>query len=223
MKNAKFILSARLSCISVLAIALLAISAAAQAQTEGAVGMAVRARADLNLETARKKDPVDHGSSITNDYHIGVDDLLRIELKDIPDVPKSVRVRSDGTISFPLAGENVVVAGKTASAVEALIADAVKTVTSGGARVKVTEYLSHTITVWGLVETPGEQQIQRDAVPFYVIKAMMSVGHGSDRVRIMRANSAKPEEFNLGSLPLDSVLVYPGDSIEFANGPGKGN
>ncbi|MBI3313084.1 MAG: polysaccharide export protein [Candidatus Omnitrophica bacterium] len=37
-------------------------------------------------------------------YHIGVGDLLEVEVYDEPDLTKEVRVLTDGTISFPLLG-----------------------------------------------------------------------------------------------------------------------
>ena len=72
-------------------------------------------------------------------------------------------------------------------------------------------------------EGPGEQQIQRDAVPFYVIRAMTGIDPRADRVRITRAVSAKTDEFALNDRSLDAVLVYPGDSIEFADAGNAGN
>ncbi|MEP6946596.1 MAG: polysaccharide biosynthesis/export family protein [Acidobacteriota bacterium] len=224
MKNGKFIRSACISSTSILAIALFAISASAQNQTDvndsnaGLTGSYAKANATVMSEAARPT-PVSPESV----YRIGVSDVLRIEFNDVPGVPKVVRVRSDGTINFPLAGDNVVIAGKTAADAAAMLSEAVKAVSIGGVRVKIAGFLSHTITILGLVDSAGEQEIQRDAVPFYVVKAMTTVAPGADRVRIQRVNAAKGEEFALSAAVLEKMLIYPGDTIEFADGRREGN
>lgn len=155
----------------------------------------------------------------TDIYRIGADDVIRIELRDVPGVPKLVRVGSDGMIDFPLAGEAICVEGKTLAEVERLISGAVKLIENARVKISIYGYASHTITVWGLVDQPGDLQIQRDAVPFFVIRAMNGIDSRADRVRITRASSAATSEYPLKSSALDAILVFPGDSIEFASGP----
>ena len=148
-------------------------------------------------------------------YRIGVNDLVRIELVDVPGVPKTLRVRTDGTIDFPLAGGDIDVAGKTIAEVESLLTGAVKLVNAPKIKLKVCEFISHTVSVWGLVNQPGEHQIQRDAVPFYVLRAMAGVDPRAVRVRITHASTAATDELLLTDAALDTLFIFPGDSIEF--------
>ncbi len=197
-------------------------SAFAQTQPE-------RARAIASLTTA-ETGPINanNGSRSaaavrpTDVYRIGNGDVIRIDLRDVPGVPKLVRVDHDGTIDFPLAGADIIVSGKTLGEVELMISRSLKLVENARVKVNVLDYNSHTITVWGLVSQPGDQQIQRDAVPFFVIRAMTGIDPRADRVRITRASSAATTEYLLNSNVLDAELIYPGDSIEFANGPNAG-
>jgi protein involved in polysaccharide export with SLBB domain len=151
-------------------------------------------------------------------YRIGVKDIVRIDLQNVPGAPKFLRVQADGTIDFPLAGENVAIAGKTPAEAEKMIVQSIKLVNNARVTVRVREYASHIVSVWGLVDQPGEQQIQRDAVPFYVIRAGTTIDSRADRVRINRGSSTMTEEYQLSDVRLGTVLIYPGDSIEFANG-----
>jgi protein involved in polysaccharide export with SLBB domain len=159
----------------------------------------------------------------TRIYTIGVNDILRIELKDVPGVVRTVRVQPDGTIAYPMVDNGLTLTGKTATEAEALISESVRTLSKAGVRIRIAEYLSHTVTVWGLVGDPGEQQIQRDAVPFFVVRAMTSVDPRANAVQIIRAASSKTERYMIGESKLDSLLIYPGDSVEFGQGPISGN
>ncbi len=159
----------------------------------------------------------------TQIYRIGAGDLLSIDIKNVPGQAKFVRVRVDGTIDFPLAGEDLIIEGKTSNEAETLIAGRVKLVADANVTVHVREYTSHIVSVWGLVDRPGEQQIQRDAIPFFVIRAGTGIDSRADRVRITRISSTKTVEFALSDNKLGSVLIYPGDSIEFAGDGGKSN
>ena len=205
-----------------LAIAVCSLGYSAAAQTpadtsSNAVAVVTRASAALTTKSSEATP------AATRVYTIGANDLLRIELKDVPGVPRMVRVQADGSIGYPLAGANVAVKGKTVAEAEASIAEAVRSLSKGGVIIKIAEYSSHTVNILGLVGDPGAQQIQRDAVPFYVIRAMTSVDPRASAVRISRSASARIEQHELTDAKLDSLLIFPGDSIEFGYGAFSGN
>lgn len=154
----------------------------------------------------------------TSIYRIGIDDVLKVEITNVSAPAKLFKVKTDGTIDFPLAGESLMVEGKTPREAASLIAGFIKLVQNPRVNLKVSEYASHTVTVWGLVDQPGEQQIQRDAVPFFVIRAGTNIDVRAKLVRITRRSSAKTEEYSLTDTQLGSILIFPGDSIEFSNG-----
>lgn len=157
------------------------------------------------------------GMDPTSIYRIGIDDILAIEIASVPAPAKSVKVRTDGTIDFPLAGGDIVVAGKTPREAASAIAGLVKLVAQPRVTVRIREYGSHSVNVWGLVEQPGEQQIQRDAVPFYVIRAGLTADPRAKKVRITRSASGNLYEYALSDPRLGDMLIYPGDSIEFGS------
>lgn len=149
-------------------------------------------------------------------YKVDVGDILFINLLNAPKASGYFTVRIDGTIDFPLAGENLNVAGQTTEDIEANLADAINLYSDPRVEVKVREYGSHKITVSGLVERPGEKSIQREAVPLYIVRAEAIVDSAAARVVIRRAQTSKVEAYDLRETSTENVLIFPGDAIEFS-------
>lgn len=94
------------------------------------------------------------GAKSAQDYHIGIGDLLEIEVYDEPDLTKEARVLTDGKISMPLLGQ-ITAAGETVQGlqekVSALLAE--KYLVNPQVTVFVKEFSS--IFVFGEVKNPG--------------------------------------------------------------------
>ena len=148
-------------------------------------------------------------------YRIGAGDVLFINIKNASNASGYYTVRVDGTIDYPLAGENLVVKNKTTEAVEDMLGSGITIYSAPQVEVKVREFGSHKINVSGMVERPGEMNIQREAVPLYVVRAESGVNSQATKALIRRTNLSKAETFNLRDVNSDKVLIYPGNSIEF--------
>lgn len=148
-------------------------------------------------------------------YRIGVSDLIRIDLKNSGASARYLRVGGDGRIDFPIAGENIIAAGKTVKELEFQLRNSIKIYSDPAIKVEVREFASHLVTIQGMIEQPGIQQIQRDALPFYVLRAGVELVPGANAVRIIRGVSGVTEEFSLTEEKLSSILIYAGDSVEF--------
>lgn len=183
-----------------------------KAEIGSAAGKSTSPVAGKGLDTIRT------ASDPTAIYRIGINDVLAIEITSVPSPPKFVKVNADGTIDFPLVGERIFVAGKTPREAASLIAGSIRLVQNPRVALRVRDFASHTITVWGLIDQPGEQQIQRDAVPFFVVRAGANIDSRAKLVRIVRSSSTRTEEYRLSDPTLGPVLIYPGDSIEFSDG-----
>ena len=81
--------------------------------------------------------------------------------------------------------------------------------------VKIREYASHKITVSGLIENPGEKSLQREAIPLFVIRSEAVVSSKATKAIVKRAPLLKLESYDLRAADTDSVLIYPGNSVEF--------
>ena len=110
-------------------------------------------------------------SAPTENYRIGVGDILFINLQNSSKGSTYFTVLNDGTIDYPLAGEMIAVSGLTTEEIEDTLREKVKLYENPQISVKVREFSSHKITVLGLVEKSGEKYIQREAVPLYVVRA----------------------------------------------------
>jgi polysaccharide export outer membrane protein len=154
----------------------------------------------------------------TEIYRIGTGDVLAINLKNAGNASGYYTVRPNGTIDFPLAGNDVAVAGETIDEAVEIVAAGITLYKDPQVAIKIREYASHKITVAGLVERPGERSIQREAVPLYVVRAEAGALSNATMALIRRSDVGKIETFDLHSPDIDLVLVYPENFIEFTDG-----
>ncbi|MEJ7623094.1 MAG: polysaccharide biosynthesis/export family protein [Pyrinomonadaceae bacterium] len=155
-------------------------------------------------------------SLATDIYRIGVGDVISINLNNTTQGAGYFTVGGNGTIDYPLAGDNVPAAGRTVDEIQRLISSQVRLYQNPSVTVKVREYNSHRVTVSGIVERPGEKQLRREAVPLYVVRAEALVNAAANRVSITRAPLSAPEVYDLASPSTDSVVILPGNAVEFS-------
>jgi polysaccharide export outer membrane protein len=93
---------------------------------------------------------------LAREYRLGANDLLEVEVLDIENGKRTVRVNASGLVSMPLIG-SVMVAGLTGHEAEALIAGRYreKYLQNPQVSVFVKEFTSEHITVEGAVVKPG--------------------------------------------------------------------
>lgn len=95
-------------------------------------------------------------ATLAKEYRLGANDLLEVEVLDLENGKRTVRVNAAGLITMPLIG-TVVVAGLTGHEAEALIASRYreKYLQNPQVSVFVKEFTSEHITVEGAVVRPG--------------------------------------------------------------------
>jgi polysaccharide export outer membrane protein len=125
------------------------------------------------------------------DYRLGPDDVLKINVYREEDMDRTVRVSTDGYISFPLAG-NVKAEGLTVSELErAMAMELVRYLKDPRVSVFIEEYA--TITVSGQVEKPGSFSLKGELT---VIEAISMAGGftkiaAKNAVKVMRLQDGK--------------------------------
>lgn len=124
-------------------------TSAAKADDASARVAAATPRENLN-------DPVRKAYETRSEYRIGPQDLLEIEVFNVNDLKRTVRVNSNGLVTLPLIG-NVNVGSLTAQEAEALIASqlAEKYLQNPQVSVFIREFTSQRFTVEGAVNKPG--------------------------------------------------------------------
>lgn len=165
------------------------------------------------MEIAKKANPVKVAP--TDIYKVGAGDVLLINLQNASKASSYFTVLNDGKIDYPLAGEMVFVGGMTVEEIEDVLREKIKLYEDPRVSVKVREYGSHTVTITGLVENSGDKNIQREAVPLFVIKAGAVVQPKATHAIIKRAGM-KDVAVQLKDPVADGTLIYPGDWVEFS-------
>lgn len=153
----------------------------------------------------------------TEIYRVGVGDILFVNLKNAAQGSRYCTVRPDGTIDFPLAGEDLLVADQTVDDIEEMLATGITLFPDPQLEVKVREYASHKITVSGMVDNAGDISLQREAMPLFVIRSEAVVSPNATKAVIKRAPLLKPESYDLRAADTDNVLIYSGNSVEFTS------
>ncbi|MCC6824386.1 MAG: polysaccharide biosynthesis/export family protein [Acidobacteria bacterium] len=158
----------------------------------------------------------------TASYHLGTGDVLYIEFLNGTKLRGNFPITEDGTIDFPLAGGKVFVAGSDVDDVRRSIESRVRLFNNPKVKVVLRESGSHAIIVSGLVAAPGAQDLRRDAVPLYVVRAT-AMAH--PRAAIAKVSRVVDGSLQIYSLDLDAnsdFSILPGDQIEFAAGTNPG-
>ena len=156
------------------------------------------------------------------EYRIGAQDLVRIDVWKEPDISRTIPVRPDGKISLPLMND-VQAAGLTAMELAASIREGLtKYITNPQVTVTVTEINSRRIYVTGEVMRPGAQPLLPNMT---ALQALTSSGGFTQfaktkNIYVLRTEDGKQVKhpFNYkavldGKHPEDNIQLQPGDVI----------
>ena len=187
------------------------------AAQETAGARAVRPALNDSTTTAKSTEPL-----LTEIYRVGVGDVLDIRLINSPSNRSTLfTVMPGGAIDLPVAGGSVKVAGLTTEEIQSAIAAELKrraVEDKAQVSVGVRQYVSHSVTVTGLVVQPGTRYLRREAVPLYVVLAESQLRNDAGRVMIMRAGT-DGETLQLSDPQTLNVTVQPGDVITVSHKP----
>jgi polysaccharide export outer membrane protein len=159
-------------------------------------------------------------SASGEEYRIGPQDLVRIDVWKEPDISRTIPVRPDGKISLPLMND-VQAAGLTAMELAGSIREGLsKYITSPQVTVTVTEINSRRVYVTGEVMRPGAQPLLPNMT---ALQALTSAGGFTQfaktkSIYILRNEDGKQVKhpFNYkavldGKHPEDNIQLQPGD------------
>lgn len=159
-----------------------------------------------------------------NDYRIGVGDLLNIQVWKETDLTRSVPVRPDGKISFPLL-DDILAAGLTPLELKAVLTEKLRQYLSEPrVTVLVEEVNSYKVYVMGEVMTPGALVLKSKTTLLQAISlaggftqyakrneitVLRRSGRRDERILVSyeKILSGKSPEQNLALEPDDTVVV----------------
>jgi len=159
---------------------------------------------------------------LTEIYRVGVGDVLDIRLLNSANNKSTLfTVVGGGVIDLPLAGGTIRVAGLTPEEIQTRVAAELKRRAmeeKAQVSVGVRQYVSHSVTVTGLVVTPGIRFLRRELVPLYVVLAESQLRNDSGRVVIMRAGTPG-QPYDLSDPATLNLNVQSGDVITVTSKP----
>jgi Periplasmic protein involved in polysaccharide export len=124
---------------------------------------AMQARVDkLNMQLALQSAAAGVPKEAPESYRLGPEDLLEVNVFNVPALSREVRVDGQGYVTLPLVGE-IAVAGMAIREVENLIAARYEEsyLRNPQVSVLIKEHHSHRITVIGAVKEPSVYSVQR--------------------------------------------------------------
>ena len=127
-------------------------------------------------------------------YHVGPGDALQIDVFQAPELARKVRVRPDGSASFPLIGR-VELAGRTTAEVETLLADrwGGKYLRDPQVSVFVEEYRAHPVSVLGAVNQPGVYYLRESRTFVEILSAAGGLSDDAGSAIQLRRRVRDPE------------------------------
>lgn len=168
------------------------------------------------------KPPAADVQPATEIYRVGTGDVLDVRLlNSITNRSTLFTVIAGGLIDLPVAGGPIAVAGLTTDEIQSRIgAELSRRAVEDGSRVSVgvRQYGSHTVTVTGLVATPGTRFLRREAVPLYVVLAESQLRNDAGRVVILRAGTPG-QTLDLNDPSVLNTNVVQGDLITVTGRP----
>jgi protein involved in polysaccharide export with SLBB domain len=161
--------------------------------------------------------------ALTEIYRFGVVDILDIRLLNSAINNRSTlfTVVDSGVIDMPVAGGTISVAGLTPEEIQNVIAAELKrraVEETAQVSVSVRQYMSHAVTVTGLVIHPGTRFLRREIMPLYVILAESQLRNDGARVVIMRGGTPG-EPHDLSDPATLNLNVQSGDIITVSSRP----
>lgn len=159
---------------------------------------------------------------LTEIYRVGAGDILDIRLLNSANNRSTLFTVTDGgLIDLPIAGGTLTVAGFTPEEIQNFIAAELKRRAvdeKAQVSVGVRQYLSHSVTVSGLIIHPGTRFLRREMVPLYVVLAESQLRNDGGRVVIMRGGTPG-EPHDLSDPATLNLNVQSGDIITVSSRP----
>ena len=135
--------------------------------------------------------------SLGKDYKVGQNDLIDVEVFELDNLKRTVRVNAAGAISLPLIGQ-VVVAGLSSQEIEVLIADRYreKYLQNPQVSIFIKEFTTERITIEGAVARPGIYPLTGQITMLRALALAGGFGSIADTSQVMlyRVNDRRERE-----------------------------
>jgi len=213
----------------VVAVAFLAPPVAAQSSVPGAAPDASGTTDIQAFPVERVAPAMVRIEPAEEEYRIGTQDLLEVQVLGIQDLRREARVNSKGMIGLPLIGA-VRVQGLTAAEAEALIGGLYRKnyLQNPEVSVFVKEFTRQNVTIEGAVSKPGTYPLKGPTTLLQLLAAAGGQGSLADLSDVvlfrMEENERRAVKFDIGkirSAEAPDPMLQPGDMIVVNRSPGR--
>jgi len=191
-------------------------------QGAACIAVAMMVAVALTLSAAPRPGDSEPEPPSNNDYRIGVGDLLNIQVWKETDLTRSVPVRPDGKISFPLL-DDIRAAGLTPLELKAVLTEKLKQYLSEPrVTVLVEEVNSYRVYVMGEVLTPGALVLKSKTTLLQAISlAGGFTGYAKrNEITVLRRLARRDERILVsyerilsGKSPEQNLVLEPDDTV----------
>jgi polysaccharide export outer membrane protein len=173
------------------------------------------AASDLPGSGSDAKSPSNTGASpisLGRDYRVGPNDLLDVEVLDLENSKRTVRVNAAGAITLPLIG-GIVVAGLTAQQIEARLAEkySEKYLQNPQVSVFIKEFTTERITIDGAVARPGIFPLTGQITLLRAIALAGGFGPIADSSQVMLFRVNEKGEREVATYDVDKIRAGKSD------------
>jgi protein involved in polysaccharide export with SLBB domain len=160
--------------------------------------------------------PVRRNMSPTEEYRVGLGDVLDIRLMEMPTRESTLfTVLANGSIEYPLLSAPASVAGLTTDEISNRLVSEIKVIENARLSVSVRDYASHSVVVTGWVDNPGRKMLRREAMPLYVVLAEALPRAEASVATIMRSQRIGPP-LAMNDQKAMATLLLPGDVVKIS-------
>jgi len=189
---------------------LLAVSSAYSQQQKASAAPSTQAAKPASVVVSETNDRIAQLAMASNvkqgDYLIGSGDLLGIDVFDVPELSRDVRVNETGFVSLPLMPSKIKAGGLTPYQLQDKLAELLQTnglVSTPQVSVSVKEQHSQPITVIGAVRTPMVIQALRRTTLLQVLSQAGGIADDAgSTVIVTRTAPGSPDPSDVGDVPL---------------------
>jgi protein involved in polysaccharide export with SLBB domain len=155
-------------------------------------------------------------ASPTEEYRVGVGDVLDIRVLDMPTRESTLfTVLTNGFIEYPLLNAPVNVAGLTTEEIGTRLAGQIKVIENARLSVNMRDYASHGVVITGLVDNPGRRMLRREAMPLYAVLAEALPRAEASFATIVR-DRRTGQPLSINDQKAMSTLLLPGDVVKIS-------
>jgi polysaccharide biosynthesis/export protein len=186
---------------------------------------------------ARAPQAAASGSVLADVYQINPDDILDINVVDVPEYSHTYRVAPDGTIRLPLLREPIVAAGRTPVALAEIVTNKLTSsqlLHDPHVMVEVKESRANAIAVTGAVKSPQNYQVFGRTTLLNVISQAGGLADDASNTAVVKRGRIAEEVFRaehasasaktgapipvnlkrlLAGAPSENLDLFPGDSV----------